>query len=177
VKALPFWKAVTRDRSKFLERLIALYAQNGVRFAVIGGEAVNAYAAPLVGLDLDIAVATDDASRVERLLGGQFKTERFPFSIDVSDVESDLRVRVHTDPRYGDFVERAEMRQVLGLDLPVAPAADVIKGKVWAASDPTRRPAKRAKDILDIARMLEVMPELEAIVPPEILSRLPGRAT
>ena len=174
MKALAFWKAVTQDRSNVLERLLALFADNQVRYAVIGGEAVNSYAAPLVSLDLDIAIAASDIERVELLVRGEFRVEKFPFSINISDQDSDLRVQLQTDPRYSDFVERAEIRQVLGVAMSVAAPRDVIRGKIWAASDSTRRPTKRAKDILDIARLLEVMPELRAEVPPEIASQLPA---
>lgn len=41
-----------------------------------------------------------------------------------------------------------------------------------AASDETRRPSKRQKDLADIARLLEVHPELRDAVPAEILERL-----
>ena len=64
--------------------------------------------------------------------------ERFPFPLNVSVLDSDLRVQVQTDPRYFDFVDRAEMREVMGLRLPVADDADILQGKVWAASDPAR---------------------------------------
>ena len=59
---------MTQDRSDFLDDFLALLVQNGIRYAVIGGQGVNAYAEPLVSLDLDVAVATDDLDRIERLL-------------------------------------------------------------------------------------------------------------
>jgi hypothetical protein len=58
-----------------------------------------------------------------------------------------LRAQIQTDPPYGDFVLRAERRDVLGRELPVASAADALQGKVWVASDPGRRPSKRLKDL------------------------------
>jgi hypothetical protein len=50
--------------------------------------------------------------------------------------------------------------------------ADVLHGKIWAASDETRRPSKRQKDLADIARLLEVQPHLRELVPRAILDRL-----
>ncbi len=147
------------DRSDFLERVLALLTDNGIKFAVIGGQAVNAYAEPLVSLDLDIAVALDQIEKAEELMHEHFRVERFPFSINVSAPDSNLRVQLQTDPRYGAFVDRAHNRDVLGVDLPVATIEDVLQGKIWAASDETRRRTKRSKDFLDIARMLEVRPE------------------
>ena len=43
MKALSFWKAVTLDKSNLLDEVFALLQDNGVRFCVIGGQAVNAY--------------------------------------------------------------------------------------------------------------------------------------
>ena len=70
------------------------------------------------------------------------------------------------------FVDRAAMRQVLGKMLSVASIEDVLQGKIWAASDPTRRSSKRLKDLSDIARILEVRPDLIDRVPDEIRQRL-----
>jgi hypothetical protein len=41
MKALSFWKAVTLDKSNLLEEVFALLQDNGVRFCVIDGQAVN----------------------------------------------------------------------------------------------------------------------------------------
>ena len=49
---------------------------------------------------------------------------------------------------------------------------DLLRGKIWAAQDPTRRGSKRQKDLTDLARLLEAYPHLRDQVPPEILSRL-----
>jgi hypothetical protein len=54
VRAQTFWKTVVADETDFLDRLIALFAEHGVRYCLIGGQAVNAYVEPLVSLDLDI---------------------------------------------------------------------------------------------------------------------------
>ncbi|HSB72455.1 MAG TPA: hypothetical protein VLT62_24260 [Candidatus Methylomirabilis sp.] len=125
-----------------------------------------------MSLDLDLAVAVDDLSRTESLLRAAFSVERHAHSLDVSESGSDLRVQIQTDPRYAIFPERASVRQVLGIRLPVAAVEDVLQGKVWAASDPAPRPSKRLKDLADIARLLEVSPHLRPLVPPEILSKL-----
>ena len=101
-----------------------------------------------------------------------FRVERFAHSLNVSLPGSDLRVQVQTDPRYAAFVSRAQPRAGLGVTLPVAAVDDVLRGKVWAALDPERRPSKRQKDLADIARLLERFPDLHSQVPQEILDRL-----
>jgi len=65
MQAPAYWKAVTADRSEFLERLVALLAESGVRYCVIGGQGVNAYVEPVVSLDLDLAVATAHLAKAE----------------------------------------------------------------------------------------------------------------
>jgi hypothetical protein len=172
MQALAFWKAVAMDRTNFLENLIALLAEHNVRYCVIGGQGVNAYAEPLVSLDLDLVVAVDQLKHVEKLLGERFHLEPFPHSLNVSAEGSQLRVQIQTDPRYFQFPERSSVREVLGLPLPVAAVEDVLDGKVWAVQDPERRPSKRRKDLLDIERLIEAHPRLRIRVPPEVLTQL-----
>jgi hypothetical protein len=174
MQAATFWKTVTIDRADLLEHTLKALRTSGIAFCVIGGQGVNAYVDPVVSLDLDLALATDELERVEALFPPPIEVRRFPHSINLSSPGSDLRVQIQTDPRYRSFPDRAEIRNVLGHRLPVAALPDVLQGKVWAASDPTRRPSKRQKDLADIARLLEAHPELRASVPPAILDRLIG---
>jgi hypothetical protein len=163
---------VTVDRSALLDRFLAILRANRIPFCVIGGQGVNAYAEPVVSLDLDVVVAASDLSRLEPILAATFAVERFPHSLNVSAPDSDLRVQLQLDPRYGEFVGRAVSRHVLGETVPVARVEDVLQGKVWAAQDPGRRASKRLKDLADIARLLEVNPGLRSRVPAEVLERL-----
>ena len=72
MRARAFWKAVTLDRADFLDRLVALLAEHGIRYCVVGGQAVNAYVEPVVSLDLALAVAADDIPRA----GGRASARR-----------------------------------------------------------------------------------------------------
>ena len=172
MQSLAFWKAVAMDHANFLEELIGLLKQHHIRYCVIGGQGVNAYAEPLVSLDLDLAVAVDQLNEVEGLLCSRFHVERFPHRLIASTPDSELRVQIQTDPRYFEFPERAAVRDVLGLSLPVAAIEDLLAGKIWAEEDPERRATKRRKDLLDIERLLEAHPELRSRVPAGILARL-----
>ena len=167
-----FWKTVTVDRSDLLDRFIAVLRDHRVRFCVIGGQAVNAYADPVVSLDLAIVVAVEDLGSLTDVLASHFRVERFEHSVNVSAEGSDLRVQIQLDPRYPPFVERAGERDILGERLPVARIEDVLQGKVWAAQDPERRASKRQKDLADIARLIETEPALRAHVPQDVLGRL-----
>jgi len=172
MQALTFWKTITMDHSNLLEGLISLLKEKGIRYCVIGGQAVNAYVEPLVSLDLDLAVAVDQLEEVEVLLQRHFDLRRFPHSLNIGMPGSDLRIQIQTDERYSSFVEGATLQTVLGLTLPVARVEDVLQGKIWAVMDPERRGSKRQKDLADIARILEEYPDLRTRVPQEIRARL-----
>jgi len=167
-----FWRAVTVDRSDFLDQFLAFLDEQGVRFCVVGGQAVNAYVDPVVSLDLDLVVTLSDLARIEPVLNTRFTVEHFPHSMNISLAGSDLRVQIQTDPRYGEFLAHAQPRDILGVQLPVARVEDVLRGKIWAASDPERRASKRQKDLADIARLLEAYPDLKSLVPDEVRRRL-----
>lgn len=148
-----------------------MHAQH-IRFCVIGGQAVNAYAEPPVSLDLGLAVAVESLEILENQLAEHFTVRRFPHSLNISLPGSDLRAQIQTDVRYQHFVDTAQEAQVLGVTLPVARLEDVLQGKIWAALDPERRASKRQKDLADIARLMEQYPHLRARIPAEIVARL-----
>jgi len=172
VSSLAFWKAVVEDRSDFLERVIGLLEAAGIRYCVIGGVGVNAYAEPIVTQDLDIVVATDQIEGARALLEQEFRVREFEHSLNVDDPGSKLQVQLQLDAALGDVVGRAETREVMDLRLPVAQPADLMRMKVAAAMEQTRRGSKRAKDILDLARLAMAFPELLESVPREIRGRV-----
>lgn len=172
MQAATFWRAVTMDHADLLERTLQILEEADADFCVIGGQAVNAYAEPVVSLDLDLALAPGEIERLGTLFAPPLRMERFEHSVNLSTPGSDLRIQFQVDPRYQEFPARAEVREILGHRLPVAKLEDVMRGKIWAAGDPGRRASKRQKDLADIARLLEGHPELRPLVPQAILLRL-----
>lgn len=172
MQAGEFWKAVTVDESGFLDRLLDLLEREKVRYCVVGGQAVNAYVDPLVSLDLDLALAGGELDRILDRFGYEFTVERFPHSLNLASKDSQLRVQIQLDSRYAAFVDRAEVREVLGRRLPVASLEDLVDGKVWAASDPTCRSSKRQKDLADLARLIERFPRLADRIPESLRAKL-----
>lgn len=172
MRAQTFQRLVTVDDAGFLDRLLRLLETLDVSYCVIGGQGVNAYAEPLVSLDLDLVIAAEDLERVLAALPVGAHVERFAHSVNVSIPESDLRLQLQTDSRYLAFPARASVRPVLGTPMRVAAVEDVLTGKVWAASDTTRRASKRQKDLADIARLIERFPDLRTQVPREIVEKL-----
>ena len=172
MRASEFYDRITAGGIAVIDKIVKLLEEEGIRYCAIGGQAVNYYVEPLVSLDLDLVVATDQIEAVEELLAQRFSVRHFPHSINVNPGESDLRVQIQTDPRYADFVGRAGRGEILGVEISVAALRDVLQGKVWAAQDPSRRASKRQKDLADIARLIEENPSLRQSTPQEILRKI-----
>ena len=173
MRARAFLKAVTVDRGDALDRFLRLLETQGTDWCLVGGFAVNAYAEPVVTLDMDLVVAagaTDAVSQAAVRIG--FARQQFAHSVNLTATDSDLRIQIQTDPRYVPFVARAQPQVVLGLNMPVAASEDVLQGKIWAFQDSQRRNSKRQKDLADISRLLEAFPDLRRRVPSDVLQRL-----
>lgn len=168
-----FLEAVTNGRVDVIHLLLRLLGDAGAPYAVIGGLAVNAYADPVVSLDLDLVVVSDRLDRVVDAARRQgMKVESFPHSVNLSIAGSDLRIQLHTDPRYQAFISRATTQTVLGYEMSVAALADVVRGKLWAYSDASRRQSRRQKDLADLLRLAEANPEVRELLPREIVAEL-----
>ncbi len=168
-----FMNAVANSQRDILQLFLDILTQTASAYCVVGGLAVNAYAEPVVSLDLDIVVAFDDIEPVVSAAEKHgFKAERFEHRINLTSSESDLRIQLQTDAWYQAFIARADERDVLGYRMRVADAADVLQGKVWAYQDETRRRSKRQKDLADIMRLVEALAFLEKLLPPEIRQQL-----
>jgi hypothetical protein len=160
-----FMRRVSNGNRDVLQELIDILKRHDIAHCVIGGLAVNAYAEPVVSLDLDIVIAAKDTDKLLRALPKDF-------AVHISTPGSDLRIQIQSDPRYQSFIERSQHRKVLGYDLPVEPVEDVLKGKIWAYSAAERRPSKRQKDLADIMRLVETHPDLVQVLPPGLRKKL-----
>jgi hypothetical protein len=173
MKGKEFLNSLAKAQSDIVQMLLDILAETGSRYCVIGGLAVNAYVDPVVSLDVDIVVAVEDMAASSIAARGRgLNVEQFEHSVNVSSPHSDLRIQLQTDPRYQDFIPRAELRDVLGYRMRVANLEDVLQGKVWAYMDQTRRRSKRQKDLADILRIIEAYPQLGAKLPPSLQEEL-----
>lgn len=152
-----------------LRRLADAWRSTGVRWCVIGGLAVNHWAKePIVTLDADLVVAFDDLERALAVAEeAGFSVTRFEWSANLKGA-GQLAIQVTVDARYFEMAARAAEADVCGMRLPVAAVDDTFQGKLWAWSDPRRRPLKRRKDELDLLRLAEAHPHLSARLPEEI---------
>lgn len=164
-----FMNGVANGETDILQQLLEILAETRCGYCVIGGLGVNAYAEPVVSLDLDVIVAAEKVEAVSAAAEARgLKVERFEHSVNLSSEKSDLRIQLQTDPRYQEFLTRSVQKEVLGYPLRVASAADVLQGKVWAYLDKSRRRSKRQKDLADIMRLAEADPSLETQLPASI---------
>jgi hypothetical protein len=168
-----FFNKVSNGSKDIVQQVLDILGETESAYCVIGGLAVNAYVEPVVSLDLDVVVGTPGLTSVTRAAQRKgLKVEPFEHSLNLSSPASDLRIQIQIDPRYQAFIPKAAVREVLGYRMKVASLADVLQGKVWAYMDQTRRPSKRQKDLADIARLVEVYPELMDALPPALREQL-----
>jgi hypothetical protein len=167
-----FLNAISNGKVDIVQAFLDILTTSNVDYCVIGGLAVNAYAEPVVSLDLDIVVAAENIETVVRAVKSHFRVERFTHSLNLSTDKSDLRIQLQTDSRYQDFISRATSQIVLGYTMKVASAEDVLQGKIWAYLDDQRRKSKRQKDLADIVRLIEIYPALEKRLPAAIKERI-----
>ena len=167
-----FFNKVANGKEDFLQLFLDVLKQKKLSFCVIGGLGVNAYAEPLVSLDLDVVIIAEKIKTLIPVLKKKFKVEVFIHSINISHKNSALRIQIQTDKRYQDFLKRSKKKDVLGYKIPVAAIQDVFQGKVWAAMDETRRPSKRQKDLADILRLVEVRGSLKVLLPMDLRRQL-----
>ncbi|HPO15721.1 MAG TPA: nucleotidyl transferase AbiEii/AbiGii toxin family protein [Candidatus Hydrogenedentes bacterium] len=168
-----FFNGVAHDNQDILGRFLSLLEQTETQYCVIGGLAVNAYAEPVVSLDLDVIIAADQIQAVcEQALSIGFSIETFEHSVNLAYAGSDVRIQLQTDARYQSFLSRADIKDVLGYSMRVASLEDVLQGKLWAYSDESRRGSKRQKDLADILRLAETHPDVKRLLPESILKIL-----
>lgn len=167
-----FVNRVAHNKDDFLQGILDLLEGHDIPFCAIGGLAVNAYCEPVVSLDLDIVILVEKLDILLPELKRRYSVTEYSNSINLSTSGSDLRVQIQTDPRYQEFINRAVRKDVLGYNIPVAAVEDVLRGKIWAATDETRRPSKRQKDIADIMRLIEAKEDLISLLPDALKERL-----
>ena len=160
MKEKEFVNRLAKGKRDLLQEFIDHLAQREISFCVIGGLAVNAYAEPVVRVDLAVVMTASEVEKLLLSLPSDYTVRKDKHSTNISSSFSDLRIQLQNDARYQHFIKRSSIRSVLGYEIPVASVEDVLQGKLWAYSDPERRPSKRQKDLADIMRLVESNPEL-----------------
>jgi hypothetical protein len=167
-----FLKAVSNGRIDVLQLFLDALSKLDADYCVIGGLAVNAYAEPVVSLDLDVVVVAERIEAICESVAEHFKTQSFANSVNLTSPGSDLRIQIQTDPRYQEFLPRSRQMDVLGYRMKVASVEDVLTGKLWAYMDEEHRMSKKHKDLADILRLVEEHPALADRLPDDLRKML-----
>ena len=172
--AADVYESVTNGGSSHFAEVVDILDRRGP-WCLIGGLAVNHYVEPVYTVDADVVIIAEHLAAIqEDLSAAGFRVETFPHSINATKPESKLSLQFTIAGRYQAFIERAQAGEVLGRRIPIASLPDLVQGKLWAWSDPTRRPSKHLKDELDLVRIAEKYPELRPLMPAEVISRIEG---
>ena len=160
--------------------VVEILRRHRAGWCVIGGMAVNSYASPVYTADLDlVVVATDLPPVLEDLRAANWRIKEFPYSVNAQRragpterSDSMLMVQFSKPEEMQPLVDRAVLRPVLGLDVPVAALPDLVQAKLAAWAEPRRRRLKQAKDALDLRRLAVAFPDVVDPLLPEELLRL-----
>lgn len=168
-----FYDWQTLGGAKDVMRLVAALEEREISWCMIGGLAVNHWAAePMATADVDLVIASEkieEAATALKELG--FSENRFDWSINFKG-ESKVTIQISTEAMYQEFPSRSVPTEVHGILMRVASLQDTLTGKIAAYSDKERRGSKRMKDLTDISRLLETHPELKEKIPTDILGKL-----
>lgn len=168
-----FYDWQTLGGAKDVMRLVASLEEREIPWCMIGGLAVNHWAAePMATADVDLVIASEkieEASAALQELG--FSESRFDWSINFKG-ESKVSIQISTEAMYLEFPSRSVPAYVHGILMHVASLEDTLAGKLAAYLAPERRRTKKLKDILDIGRLIDAHPELAAALPEEVLFKL-----
>ena len=171
-----FTNRIMNGRRDLLQEFLDSLGRSGTPYCLIGGVAVNAYAEPVVSLDLDVVIASQNQDQLIASLPKEYTVRNEKHSINIAAPFSDLRIQLQTDARYQAFIAQAVKRKVLGYEVLVASLECVLQGKLWAYGDTERRPSKRQKDLADIMRLMESNQQLASTsvgqAAKEIISRI-----
>ena len=123
-----------------LKRSASALKADAVPFALAGSYALWVHGDPESTHDVDLVVAEDSVEPAARSLANDgFDIERPPedwlFKAHLGGAMVDVLHRLNGIPVDAGFLDRAEMREVLGLRIPVLQPTDVISTKLRALTE------------------------------------------
>jgi len=153
--------------------LVETLERREIPWCMIGGLAVNHWAEePMATADVDLVIALERVEEAVKVLSeAGFTAKHFDWSVNLTG-RSKVSVQISTEEFYRDFPSRSVAADIHGILMRVASREDTLRGKLAAFADSERRPSKRQKDLLDIARLVEAHPALRAQVPADVQAKL-----
>ena len=104
-----FMRRVSNGNRDVLQELIDILERHEISHCVIGGLAVNAYAEPVVSLDLDIVIAAKDTKKLLGALPKNFVVRVEKHSTNISTPGSDLRIQLQSAGRFSVMTFRSQL--------------------------------------------------------------------
>jgi len=170
--AAEVYESVTNGGASLFAQVVSMLDEHGP-WCLIGGLAVNHYVEPVYTVDADVVIVAENLDAIQgALVAAGFDVNVFPHSVNARKRESSLSLQFRIADRYQAFLQRAQLGSVLGCTVPIAALPDLILGKIWAWSDPTRRLSKHKKDELDLIRIGEKYPEIRDLLPDEVAKQI-----
>jgi hypothetical protein len=145
-----------RDKEQTVSSLARVLAAAGVPYAVIGGLAVQFRSSdPRTTLDVDVAVLTyADVPGPALEAAGFRRLQRHAHSENWLGPDG-TPVQFTDDPELAAAVNEAEVQPLQDTSLRIATAFQLVRAKLRAARDPSRRRSKRLIDLADAIALSE----------------------
>jgi hypothetical protein len=154
--------AVVTSKERAFRELFRILEESGTRYALIGGLAVQLWGEEArTTLDIDVAVEGYEAIPRPALEAAGFRLLRRHEHSENWMGPDDTPVQFSRDPAFAALLEHAVTRSFEGGRVRVAPAIELVRSKLRAASDHERRPSKRLRDLADAQALIEREPDLE----------------
>ncbi len=146
------------DFKLVLERLIAAFNEQGIRYALMGGFAMGLWGAGRTTVDIDFLIARDDMQKVDAIMG-QLGYECKYRSENVSQYISPLKVFGEVDFLHAfreaslQMLQRAEEKEVFGsIKIKSLIPEDLIGLKLQAIKNNPERQQSEMEDIMFLVR-------------------------
>lgn len=156
------------DKESVLASVLDVLHKRGVRYAVIGGIAVQLYTRePRTTTDIDLAIESladvphdDLTARGFKLTGLHDYTENWRGPAPAGTPKA---ARIPVQFSYGDPMTAAVSRSFavdVGFPLQLVALPDLVELKLQAAESPERKRSKSVQDVADVVKLVEEHPEV-----------------
>lgn len=152
------WMRGEMDGSKKPDLLLlaTIFAEAEIPYALIGGLALQVYQAePRTTLDIDLAVLSYDDLPVTKLAQAGFsKIARHEHSENWKGPQG-TPIQFSADPLFKSGISSAQVIELDGVMLRIVSEIELLRAKLRAAADSSRRRSKQLQDLADIVSLLE----------------------
>jgi hypothetical protein len=174
------------DKESVLISVLDILHERGVRYAVIGGIAVQLYTQePRTTTDIDLAIGSlsdipreDLAARGFKFTGLHDYTENW---LSPAPEGSPKAERIRVQFSHGDPMTSAVSRSFavdVGFPLQLVTLSDLVELKLLAAESPSRKRSKGIQDAADVVKLVEEHPEIDSdVIGRRVMAALVGRSS